>query len=117
MIALSPMDDAVTVECSKQRNGPPFPSFTLKPVMFGDGLALLPASDVLPDDGLTPTQEKVLGILRSTFDGTGASKTEWQRASLDVPERSFHRAAKVLVERGRVRLVRSRFRIADGGQR
>jgi hypothetical protein len=71
----------------------------------GDGCVLRLASDVLPGSGLTPIQQKALETLRDTFGADGATKSEWQRACEDIPERSFHRAAKILGERGRVQQV------------
>jgi hypothetical protein len=113
MISITPVDDALHVECSKQRNGPLFEPFTLKLVPLPEGGCVLrPAGDVLSSSALTPMQAKVIAVLRETFSSDGATKSEWQRACQDVPERTFHRVAKVLVERGHVRLVGSHFRVA-----
>jgi hypothetical protein len=110
MISVTPVDDAVHVECSKQRNAAPFAPFLLKLVPVPDGGCVLRlASDVLPCSGLTPIQSKVLAILRETFAATGATKAEWRSACQDVAERSFHRAAKMLLERGFVRAAGTHF--------
>jgi hypothetical protein len=105
MISITPVDDLIHVECSKQRNGPPFEPITLKLLPLpGGGCVLRLASDVLAGSELTTLQAKVFGVLRETFGaGTGATKSEWRSACQDVPERSFHRAAKMLAERGYVR--------------
>ena len=74
------------------------------------GCVLRPANQVLASKTLTPQQSKVLGVLKETFTSSGATKSEWQRTCSDVPERTFHRAAKVLEERGFVRSVGAHFR-------
>jgi hypothetical protein len=112
MIALTPVDDVVHVECSKQRNGSPFETFTLKlvPVPEG-GCVFRPASQVLPSSKMTRTQQKVYDTLQDTFAAHGATKSEWQRACHDIAERSFHRAAKVLLERAFVKQSGTHFLI------
>ena len=117
MISMTPADDVVILECSKQRNGPPFDTITLKltPVQ-GGGCVFRLASDVLPSQGLTTAQAKVLGVLRDTFAAEGATKSEWQRVCQDIPERTFHRACKALVERGFVKPVGTHFRATGGGR-
>ncbi|MEP7306320.1 MAG: AAA family ATPase [Acidobacteriota bacterium] len=114
MISMTPVDDVVHVECSKQRNASPFAPITLKltPVPQG-GCVLRLASDVLPTAGLTPVQDKVLTVLRDTFAANGATKSEWRSACQDVAERSFHRAAKVLVERSFVRTAGTHFTLGS----
>jgi AAA domain len=110
MISVTPVDDAIHLECSKQRNAAPFPSLLLKLVPVPEGGCVLRlASDVLPCSGLTAIQGKVLAILRDTFAATGATKAEWRSACQDVAERSFHRAAKVLLERGFIRQAGTHF--------
>jgi hypothetical protein len=113
MISLTPVDDAIHLECSKQRNAAPFEKILLKmvPTPDGDGCVLRLATDVLSTSGLTAMQERVYSILRDTFAQSGASKSEWQRTCHDVPERSFHRAAKMLEERGYVKQIGSHFRV------
>jgi len=114
MIAMTPVDDVIHVECSKQRNAAPFDKLILKltPDQDGEGCVLRLASDVLPCSGLTPTQVKAYAILRDTFAADGATKSEWQRTCQDIPERSFHRACKMLVERGFVKLIGTHFRVS-----
>ncbi len=86
MVSLTQVDDAIHVESSKQRNGPPFAPFALKLVPLAEGGCVLrAAADVLPLDGLTQQQQKALDVLRETFLADGATKSEWQRACLDVP--------------------------------
>lgn len=110
MICVTPVDDVIHVEGSKQRNGSPFPPITLKLVPIAEGGCVLRlASDVLPSSSLTTVQQKVYTILRETFAASGATKSEWRNAAADVAERSFHRAAKVLSERGYVRQAGSHF--------
>jgi hypothetical protein len=99
------------------RNGPPFETLTLKltPVPEGGRVFRL-ASDVLPGMELSAIQAKALTTLRDVFSADGATKSEWQRTCADIPERSFHRAAKVLQERGLVRQVGSHFRVTGGSK-
>lgn len=116
MISLTSVDDAIHVESSKQRNGPPFAPFTLKLVPLPDGGCVLRAAkDVITGKGLTQQQQKALDVLRESFTAeAGATKSEWQRSCQDVPERTFHRVTKLLVERGHVRQVGSHYRLVDG---
>jgi hypothetical protein len=111
MISMTPVDDAIVVECSKQRNAAPFDTFTLKLTVVDAGGAVLQLAGDAPQPtaSLTLTQAKALSILRDTFAANGATKTEWQCACVDVSERSFHRAAKMLVENGRVHQVGAHF--------
>jgi hypothetical protein len=111
MISMTPVDDLIHVECSKQRNAAPFEKLTLRLVPAPDavGCVLRPASDVLGSNTLTPAQLKALTILRESFASTGASKSEWQRSAQDVPERTFHRACEKLIEGHYVRQDGSKF--------
>jgi len=115
MISLTPADDVVRVECSKQRNGAPFEALTLKlsPVSGCSGVVFQEAATMPVSATLTPIQAKVLDALREHFTEDGATKGEWQRTCSDVSDRSFHRAAKVLEERGRVLHSGPRFRVAQ----
>jgi hypothetical protein len=111
MISVTPVDDAIYVESSKQRNAGPFDPLMLKlsPVPEVGGVVLRFATDIISTGDLTPIQAKCLTTLRDTFAADGATKSEWRSACQDVAERSFHRAAKILVERGKVRQHGSRF--------
>lgn len=117
MVSLTPVDDLVHVECSKQRNGPPFAPFSLKlvPVPDAAGCVLRLANEVLPSSALTVTQRKALVTLRENFGTDGATKTEWQRACQDVAERSFHRASKLLLDAALVQRVGSQYRVTERG--
>jgi hypothetical protein len=89
MIAMTPVDDAIHVECNKQRNGSPFVPFTLKLVPVPEGGCVLRlASDVLPSTHLSISQQKVLAVLRETFSSDGATKSEWERARTSRAARS-----------------------------
>jgi hypothetical protein len=115
MISVTAVDDVINVECSKQRNGAPFEPLLLKlsPVEESGGVVLRLATDVLPSSSLTPVQAKCFTALRDTFAANGATKTEWRAACVDIAERSFHRAAKILVERGLVRQDGKHFCLVD----
>ena len=117
MISLTPVDDLLHVECSKQRNAAPFEKLLLKMVPAPDGIGciLRLADDVLPSNILTQGQAKVLDVLRTTFGIDGATKSEWQRTCQDIPERTFHRCCKVLIDRGYVKPVGTHFRVTDKG--
>lgn len=112
MISMTAVDDVIHLESSKQRNAAPFERLTLKlsPV-DGGGCVLRLADDVLPAAGLTAAQTQAYNVLRDTFAANGATKGEWQRTCLGVSERTFHRACKVLGERGYVQEVGSYFRV------
>ena len=67
------------------------------------------ASDA-PRPGLSDTQQKALHALRSSFTkDDGATGTEWKAALPDVPERTFYRAKKVLIEGGYISTQGQRF--------
>jgi hypothetical protein len=112
MIAMTPVDDVIHVECSKQRNAAPFERLTLQltPMPDGDGCILRRADDVIQGAALSPAQLKALSVLRETFGADGASKTEWQRSCADLNERTFYRACKVLAERGFTKAFGSHWR-------
>ena len=111
MISVTPVDDVIHVECSKQRNAAPFEKMLLKlvPAPDGEGCVLRSASEVLPSKDLTPAQQKAISILCESFASTGATKSEWQRAAQDIPERTFHRACEALLTAGYARQDGSRF--------
>lgn len=103
MIAVTPVDDVIHVECSKQRNGPPFDAIDLKltPLPEG-GCVLRPASDVLPDAELSPAQAKALTALRDAAGVDGITKAAWRSVCGDMAERAFYKAANNLEERHHV---------------
>lgn len=114
MISLTPTDDLIHVECSKQRNAAPFEKLLLKivPASDGQGCVMRLASDVLPSAALTHAETKVLSVLRDTFQSaTGATKTEWRGSCQDIPERTFYYVAKKLVEKGLVKPIGTHFRV------
>lgn len=112
MLEMRPEDDVVKLECSKMRNGPMFDTLTLKLLPVEGGCVFRLASDVLPSKMLSVTQTRVLAVLTDVFSADGATKSEWQRACGEVPERSFHRAAKILQERGLVKQIGTHFRVS-----
>lgn len=109
MLALVPADDIVKLECNKQRNAAPFQSITLKMTEGQGGCLLRLASDVAPTVDLSTNQRKVLDCLKENFAATGATKAEWRGSCLDVAERTFHRACKVLQDLHLVRVSGPRF--------
>jgi hypothetical protein len=113
MIAMTPVDDVVHVECSKQRNAAPFERIVLKlvPAPDGDGCVLRLRDDVLPSAALSPMQAKVYDALKGTFAADGATKGEWLKVCHDIPERTFYHASKVLSELGYVKQVGTHFRL------
>ncbi len=116
MISLAPVDDTIEVDCSKQRNGPPFPRFhlRLRPQPAG-GCILVPATSGHIDGPLTTGQRKALDTLRQSFGHGGATKTEWAKACPDIADRTFYRIAENLQARGRVQQRGARFyALADG---
>ena len=115
MISLTPVDDLILVESSKQRNAAPFDKLVLKlvPAPEGEGCVLRLAEDVLPAVTLRPAQRKAYSTLVDSFTSDGATKGEWQRTCQEIPERTFHRACKELVEAGFVQPVGTRFRLTS----
>ena len=94
-------DDAVLVECTKQRNASPFtPVHIILDPVFGSTVARLkPHSDFDdPNREPSPIQQRVLAGL-VPFGSVGATRKEWQTAVPDIKIRSFYHAVGVLVER------------------
>jgi len=113
MIEVQPVDDVLHVFADKQRNGVSgqhLCTLTLVPEPGGGCVPRL-ASDVLPSEQLSAAQRKAYDVLRESFGFKGATKSEWIKSTTGVAERTFHRAAKVLQERGFVATIGSRFRV------
>lgn len=102
MLQLSRVDDVAHLDCSKQKEAPPFDTVTLKlvPVPGTDSCTLRLESDVLPSTQLTTTQQRMLTALRTSFLQDGASVAEWRATLPDVSERTFYRARKTLTDMG-----------------
>ena len=117
MISLTPVDDVVHMESSKQRNGPAFPTITLRlvPGPDGQGVVFRTASEVM--SGRNTLAGTGQGVRRAAghLRDDGATKSEWQRTCHDIAERTFYRAAKVLDEQGYVQQVGSRIRVTAKG--
>lgn len=114
MISMTPLDDLILMECSKIRNGTPFPKVTLRltecPEVSGCVLRL--ASEVVGSQGMTENERRAYDALRDSFSLTdGATKSEWQAACVNVPNSTFYRVTKTLAEKGYVshRLSGNRF--------
>ena len=75
------------------------------------------ASDVLTGEGLSVNQAKALAVMRDTFDGDGATKSEWQRSCPDIPERTFHRVVAVLCDKGLVAKLGTHYRLSAPSRR
>ena len=111
MMSVTPVDDLIHVECSKQRNAAPFAPFALKLVPVAEGGCVLRlATDVLPGSQLTTMQVKVLAALREIAGQDGVTKAVWRSACPDVTERAFYKVANVLEERGCVVKIGTHFR-------
>jgi hypothetical protein len=111
LLSLDRLDDLLTLRCEKQKDSEPFEPINLRlvPVPETNSCTLRLATDVLPSSELTPTQVRLLVALRSTFLSDGATMAEWRATLPDVPERTFYRARKLLVEQGYVRPSGQRF--------
>ncbi|MEO8520042.1 MAG: AAA family ATPase [Acidobacteriota bacterium] len=113
MLSMTPVDDLVHLECSKQRNAAPFERIGLKlvPAPDGSGCVMRLASEVLASSTLTPAQSKAYFALQDTFGAEGATKAEWQKACHELAERTFYHVAKVLTEQGYVATLGTKYRI------
>jgi len=112
MLSLTAVDDALELECTKQRNGAAFKTQKLRLVVMPEGGCVLrPAAAVAASATLTSAQIKALSVLRESFLAEGATKTEWQRSLPDMQERTFYRASKALVEAGFVEHYGAKFRL------
>jgi hypothetical protein len=115
MISMTPVDDVVEVECSKQRNAAPFEKLTLKlvPAPDGQGCVFRLRDDVLPSPALTVSQRKAYERLKDGFSVDGATKTEWLKVCSDMPERTFYFVTKKLTELGYVTMVGTHYRLTE----
>jgi hypothetical protein len=104
MIQVTATDDYVTVECSKQRNGPMFEPIKLKLVTLdgAPGMVFRPFADVLPSAKPSPLQAKLLTVLTDA-PADGLTNAAWKASTPDVQERSFYRAVARLEQLGCVR--------------
>lgn len=115
MISMTPADDLIYLDCSKNRNGAPFDRMTLKltdvPEVPGKVLRL--ASEVLPSPRLTSNEQRALETLGQSFGTKGATRAEWQAACAGIAQSTWYRATKTLVDRGLVEEVNgSRYRLS-----
>jgi hypothetical protein len=98
MFQLTQTDDQLRLLCTKQKDAARFSPIDLRMVPSGAGCVMQLATDTPRPAGLSDTQQKALYALRSSFTDDGATTTEWQAVMPDVPERTFYRAKKVLID-------------------
>ncbi|MDE3725339.1 AAA family ATPase [Nocardiopsis sp. N85] len=91
----------VRIDCMKQKDAEPFPPLLLRLVPRGPGAVLESHSGMGPGSDLSPTDVKLLGIMRDSFGTTGATGAQLRETS-EIPKSSFYRALNTLVERGLV---------------
>ncbi len=119
MLALTPLDDVLYLECSKMRNAPPFDRIGLRLTAAPDGLpgvVIRHASDVvLPVDHLTANERKAIDALRDSFKREGATRTEWLAACVGMAQSTFYRVTATLADKGLVQTAGSRCRLTPKG--
>lgn len=113
LLTLTAADDVLTLACEKQKDAAPFSPLSLRLVPEHGSLVPRLANEAPESTGITPTQSKVLTVLRDSFLD-GAKTREWKDALPDLPERTFFRTVKCLVEGGHVRHDHGRYRVAGG---
>jgi len=109
---------SVALKLKKDREGWLPPSVTFSVGGDGRGGVVFARSagtfEAPGDDGLTPSERKCLDALR-TFDETGATATEWEKAAeeLGVKRRTFFNARKALLEKNAVLQEKNRYKVVS----
>lgn len=107
--------DDVTLKCRKQREAPHFKPITLRLAPFADSCVLEHAEQDITSTSLSPTLRNCLRAL-AAFGKSGTTASEWQRAS-GLPESSFYRAERRLLDESLVSREGKGFRLSDDGRR
>lgn len=127
--------DGVILECTKQKDGAGFPAlhFRRHVVELEDGNTLCVLVPVSPEEmranqsaRLSAAKQRMLELLRTSFDGRGATETEWRKAyekevEAEANDSTFRNWATQLVEGGHVekhgegRGARYVLKVATGG--
>ena len=78
MLSMDDVDDTIRLSCTKQKNAAPFDSIHLQLVPTNDGTpcVLREAAQVVPTAALSPTQARLLAVLRLSTTASGATGPE-----------------------------------------
>lgn len=99
IVKVSKVDDRVTVECGKQKDGPDFDNINMRLVPYGSS-AILTLIDGLPTDlSGQPAVRKMLSTWWECHESDPVSRSEILK-STGVAEATFHRCKKALVRQG-----------------
>lgn len=103
LIQIKPGDDAITLSCEKQKDGPAFNPIllSLTPAAGSCVIELQSYRDSSRVRAITPQQRQALTVLSRDFLSDGASATNWLKAS-GIPDASFYRVRSSLVREGYV---------------
>lgn len=102
-------DDAVTVTCTKQKDGTPFAPFRLEAFPIAGSLAF---RSVVPDSPRLTTNER--RMLELVQDDPGLTSTEWLRES-EMAKSSYDYSRKRLVGLAYVKLRKKKYLATDAG--
>ena len=112
-LTLTRKDDVVTVETTKQKDGPECEPWALRPAVVElserdqDTSIVLDLTD-LPVGVVTPTHRKMIAALRSIADdGHEVSGAEWRAACQDVKDGVFYNNIKPMVASGWIKATGS----------
>jgi RecA-family ATPase len=103
VLALIDEGDSLKLVCDKQKDGPRFEPLKVRLVPVLEG-----ATCVVDTGTLTEAQVKAFETLRDIFGQDGATAAEW-RGAASLSDRTFYRARKELIDRGRVVVKKGRY--------
>lgn len=116
LLSLKDSDGMLTLASDKLRDGPPLDPLNFRLARVAESLVLVEADSTAdPDRPLGRVPTAVWHSLQAIATADGATCTAWMDSS-GVPRTSFYRARKVLLDRGLVVQMRSKYRPAATGE-
>ena len=114
MFSLKNDEGTLTLECTKQKDAPAIEPRRLKLVALGDSCTIEPVEGHEPA-AMTANGWKALRALLESFQGGESTVGVWQRVS-GIPEASFYRTLKHLLELGYVSKRGARYVVSVAGE-
>jgi hypothetical protein len=110
----------VTLKCAKQKDGAEFDPIIGLLEKAWNGSVYYSHEAVVVSDLMTEAETKLLGSLRESFGSDGASASQLLKVS-GLPEQTFYRARKALVNKGIIANIgsasRTRYVLTEGQER
>ena len=104
MLSMDNVDDVIRLNCTNQKNAAEFDPISLRlvPTEDGNSCVLREASQITRTAELSPTQARLLAVLRSGATTRGVTSAEWRVMAPEVVESTYYAASKRLVDLGYV---------------